>query len=231
MTILCIETSTSVCSAAICKDGEPIKQCINLEGSNHARLLPLYLEELLSFAREQNLSIEAVALSEGPGSYTGLRIGASTAKGLCYGLNVPLIPVPTLEVLCEAAKEHTAFGIQPSDILLPLIDARRMEVYTLAEDGKARAVVVENEESLINEQSDKVQCTKEYYYFGDGAEKCSKVFVNPHWHYIPNIVLEARYMGRLIANSRQLTAAEIAYYEPYYLKEFIAAPSHVKGLQ
>ena len=231
MTILCIETSTSVCSAAICKDGAPIKQCINLEGSNHARLLPLYLEELLSFAREQNLSIEAVALSEGPGSYTGLRIGASTAKGLCYGLNVPLIPVPTLEVLCEAAKEHTAFGIQPSDILLPLIDARRMEVYTLAEDGKARAVVVENEESLINEQSDKVQCTKEYYYFGDGAEKCSKVFVNPHWHYIPNIVLEARYMGRLIANSRQLTAAEIAYYEPYYLKEFIAAPSHVKGLQ
>lgn len=230
MTILCIETSTSVCSAAICKDGEPIKQCINLEGGNHARLLPLYLEELLSFAREQNLSIEAVALSEGPGSYTGLRIGASTAKGLCYGLNIPLIPVPTLQILCEAAKEHTAFGIQPSDILLPLIDARRMEIYTLAEDGKARAVVVENEESLINEQSDKVQCTKEYYYFGDGAEKCSKVFVNPHWHYIPNIVPEARYMGRLIANSRQLTAAEIAYYEPYYLKEFIAAPSHVKGL-
>ena len=231
MTILCIETSTSVCSAAICKDGAPIKQCINLEGGNHARLLPLYLEELLSFAREQNLSIEAVALSEGPGSYTGLRIGASTAKGLCYGLNIPLIPVPTLQILCEAAKEHTAFGIQPSDILLPLIDARRMEVYTLAEDGKARAVVVENEESLINEQSDKVQCTKEYYYFGDGAEKCSMVFVNPHWHYIPNIVPEARYMGRLIANSRQLTAAEIAYYEPYYLKEFIAAPSHVKGLQ
>ena len=232
MTILCIETSTSVCSAAICKDGEPIKQCINLEGSNHARLLPLYLEELLSFAREQNLSIEAVALSEGPGSYTGLRIGASTAKGLCYGLNIPLIPVPTLQILCEAAKSAMTNDQSPitNSTLVPMIDARRMEVYTLAEDGKARAVVVENEESLINEQSDKVQCTKEYYYFGDGAEKCSKVFVNPHWHYIPNIVPEARYMGRLIANSRQLTAAEIAYYEPYYLKEFIAAPSHVKGL-
>ena len=100
MTILCIETSTSVCSAAVCKDGSLIKQCINYEGSNHARLLPMYIEELLSFAREQHLSIDAVALSEGPGSYTGLRIGASTAKGLCYGLNVPLIPVPTLEVLC-----------------------------------------------------------------------------------------------------------------------------------
>ena len=104
MTILCIETSTSVCSAAICKDGVLIKQCINYEGSNHARLLPLYIEELLAFAREQHLSIDAVALSEGPGSYTGLRIGTATAKGLCYGLNIPLIPVPTLEVLCTAAK-------------------------------------------------------------------------------------------------------------------------------
>ena len=105
MTILCIESSTSVCSAAICKDGEPNKQCISYEGSNHARLLPRYIEELLSFAREQALSIEAVALSEGPGSYTGLRIGASTAKGLCYGLNIPLIPVTTLDVLCEAARK------------------------------------------------------------------------------------------------------------------------------
>ena len=105
MTILCIETSTSVCSAAICKDGELIKQCICREGSNHARLLPSYIEEVLSLAREQRLVIEAVALSEGPGSYTGLRIGTSTAKGLCYGLNEPLIPVPTLEVLCEAARE------------------------------------------------------------------------------------------------------------------------------
>ena len=107
MTILCIETSTSVCSAAVCKDGMPIKQCICREGSNHARLLPRYIEELLSFAREQALVIDAVALSEGPGSYTGLRIGTSTAKGLCYGLNVPLIPVPTLQVLCEAAKEQS----------------------------------------------------------------------------------------------------------------------------
>ncbi|MBR6493028.1 MAG: tRNA (adenosine(37)-N6)-threonylcarbamoyltransferase complex dimerization subunit type 1 TsaB, partial [Paludibacteraceae bacterium] len=99
MTVICIETSTSVCSAAICKDGQPLKQCICLEGSNHARLLPLYIEELLQFAKQQHLSIDAVALSEGPGSYTGLRIGTSTAKGLCYGLNVPLIPVPTLQVL------------------------------------------------------------------------------------------------------------------------------------
>ena len=94
MTILCIETSTSVCSATICQGDTLIKQCINYEGSNHARLLPLYIDELLKLAREQHLTIDAVALSEGPGSYTGLRIGTATAKGLCYGLNIPLIPVP-----------------------------------------------------------------------------------------------------------------------------------------
>ena len=223
MTILCIETSTSVCSAAICKDGVPVKQCINLEGSNHARLLPLYIEELLSFAREQGLSIEAVALSEGPGSYTGLRIGASTAKGLCYGLNLPLIPVPTLEVLCEAAKEQSAISNQQSAILVPMIDARRMEVYTLV-NGETKAVVVENEASLY-------AGTEEVYYFGDGAEKCAKVFTKPNWHYVPGIVPEAQYVGALAEQNTHSKSVDLAYYEPYYLKEFIAAQSHVKGLK
>ena len=221
MTILCIETSTSVCSAAIVKDGEPIKQCINYEGSNQARLLPLYIEELLAFAREQGLIIEAVALSEGPGSYTGLRIGASTAKGLCYGLNVPLIPVPTLEVLCEASKSSIS-NLQ-SSILLPMIDARRMEVYTSL-DGETKAVVVEHEDSLYDGDED-------VYYFGDGAAKCAKVFTRPNWHYIPDIVPEAQYVGALAERGKKkVESTDLAYYEPFYLKEFVAAQSHVKGL-
>ncbi len=230
MTILCIETSTSVCSAAICKDGAPIKQCICLEGSNHARLLPRYIEELLSFAREQTLSIEAVALSEGPGSYTGLRIGTSTAKGLCYGLNVPLLPVPTLEVLCEAARERLAIRDERLAILIPMIDARRMEVYTMI-DGETKAVVVENEESLYAGDED-------VYYFGDGAEKCSRIFTKSNWHYVPGIVPEAKYVGALaeqITNHQSpitnAKSVDLAYYEPFYLKEFIAAQSHVKGLK
>ena len=209
MTILCIESSTSVCSAAICKDGEPIKQCISYEGSNHARLLPRYIEELLSFAREQALSIEAVALSEGPGSYTGLRIGASTAKGLCYGLNIPLIPVPTLDVLCEAARKSLC-SVSPKD-------------------GLCSVSVLCQNSGLAAERS--------YYYFGDGAEKCSKIFTKPNWHFIPGIVPEAQHMGALaeqiINHKSQITnhqSIDLAYYEPFYLKEFIAAPSHVKGL-
>ena len=230
MTIVCIESSTSVCSAAICKDGVASKQCICREGSNHARLLPRYIDELLRFAREQGWSIDAVALSEGPGSYTGLRIGAATAKGLCYGLNVPLIPVPTLEVLYQAAKEKVG---KEDAVYIPMIDARRMEVYTAlygieASDGRreAKAVVVENEDSLYAGD-------KEVYYFGDGAEKCSKIFTKPNWHYIPDIVPEAQMVGmtvgRLSVDRRE--GQQIAYYEPYYLKEFIAAPSHVKGLK
>ena len=224
MITLCIETSTTVCSAAIVKDGEPIKQCINYEGSNHARLLPLYIEELLAYAREQGLTIEAVALSEGPGSYTGLRIGASTAKGLCYGLNVPLIPVPTLEVLCEAVRKRLAMSDERLAVMIPMIDARRMEVYTSL-DGETKAVVVENEDSLYSGDQD-------VYYFGDGAAKCAKVFTRPNWHYIPDIVPEAKYVGTLAeSGKKKVESTDLAYYEPFYLKEFVAAQSHVKGLK
>lgn len=237
MTILCIETSTSVCSAAICKDGAPIKQCICLEGSNHARLLPRYIEELLSFAREQQLSIDAVALSEGPGSYTGLRIGTSTAKGLCYGMDIPLIPVPTLAVLCEAAKAQSQITNYKSAVLVPMIDARRMEVYTTDGGEKARAVVVENEESVLPPslvERDGVRLP--VCYFGDGAAKCQSVLTSPNWHFIPGIVPEAKYMGGLVESqkseveSQMICGQKLAYYEPYYLKEFVAAQSHVKGL-
>ena len=236
MTILCIETSTSVCSAAICKDGEPIKQCICREGSNHARLLPRYIESLLAFAKQNELPIEAVALSEGPGSYTGLRIGTATAKGLCYGLNIPLIPIPTLKVLCEGVQSKIE-NRESKIVLIPMIDARRMEIYTnVMVNGErmngegAKAVVVENEESLYAGD-------EAVYYFGDGAAKCANVFTKSNWHYIPYIVPEAQYMGALaeqITNHKsQITNAksiDLAYYEPFYLKEFVAAQSHVKGL-
>ena len=227
MTILCIETSTSVCSAAICKDGVPAEQCICCEGSNHARLLPRYIQHLLQYAAQNNLTIDAVALSEGPGSYTGLRIGTSMAKGLCYGLNIPLIPVPTLQLMNVAARERIADDacLKTDYLLCPMIDARRMEVYTTDEAGNARAVVVENEESLYPGD-------KEIYYFGDGAAKCQAVLTKPNWHYIPDIVPEARYLATYIESSDNQTkkVPDIAYYEPFYLKEFVAAQSHVKGL-
>ena len=217
MTILGIETSTAVCSAALCQDGKLLKQCISYEGGNHAKLLPTYIDELLQYAREQALPIDAVALSEGPGSYTGLRIGTATAKGLCYGMDIPLIPVPTLEVL------KIASGVEQG-ILIPMIDARRMEVYTLI-NTETKAVVVENEESLLNTE-------ETVYYFGDGAAKCQQVLTKPNWHFIPDIVPQAQYVCALAEKSEiRNQKSDLAYYEPCYLKEFIAAPSHVKGLK
>ena len=237
MTVLCIETSTKVCSAALCKDGAVLEQLIEREEGNHARLLPTYIDRLIKTAREKNLSIDAVALSEGPGSYTGLRIGTSTAKGLCYGLDVPLIPIPTLQILCEAAKKQKTASEKCN--LCPMIDARRMEVYTalynadLQSQTDVCAVVVENEDSLYSMDKAAFASSTEQpvYYFGDGAAKCQSVLAQPNWQFIDGIVPEAQYMGALAENGmRKVEGTDLAYYEPFYLKEFVAAQSHVKGL-
>ncbi|MGN1247314.1 MAG: tRNA (adenosine(37)-N6)-threonylcarbamoyltransferase complex dimerization subunit type 1 TsaB [Paludibacteraceae bacterium] len=228
MTILCIETSTQVCSAAVTIGGVPIAERVCCEGANHAQMLPVFVEELLVEVKAKGLRIEAVALSEGPGSYTGLRIGTSTAKGICYGLDVPLIPVQTLQVLCVAAA-----SVQPVEgtngYLCPMIDARRMEVYTAVYDGDLQEVspvqakVVEDGAWLPE---------GEVLYFGDGAAKCQEVLKEvDSARFIGGIVPEAKYMGVLAEQGKALSGKEIAYYEPYYLKEFVAAPSHVKGLE
>ena len=236
MTILCIETSTSVCSVAVCKDGEVVEQRISREDGNHARLLPAFIQELLANSeRTTGCPIDAVALSEGPGSYTGLRIGTSTAKGICYGLNLPLIPIPTLQVLCAAAlsNQQSAISNHQSPLLCPMIDARRMEVYTALYDShvqrlsEVKAVVVDSAASIGAP-------TETVCYFGDGAAKCQSVLAAPQWQFIPDIVPEAQYMGRLaeaMPNGKWVTDKELAYYEPFYLKEFVAAQSHVKGLK
>ena len=228
MTILCIETSTQVCSAAVTIGGVPIAERVCRDGANHAQMLPVFVEELLAEVKAKGLRIEAVALSEGPGSYTGLRIGTSTAKGICYGLDVPLIPVQTLQVLCVAAA-----SVQPVEgtngYLCPMIDARRMEVYTAVYDGDLQEVspvqakVVEDGAWLPE---------GEVLYFGDGAAKCQEVLKGvDSARFIGDIVPEAKYMGVLAERGKALSGKEIAYYEPFYLKDFVAAPSHVKGLQ
>ena len=233
MTIISIETSTSVCSAAVSVNGNTQLSRINREGANHAKMLPIYIKELLDEVAARGWHIDAVALSEGPGSYTGLRIGTSTAKGLCYGLNVPLIPIPTTEVLCANVKKN----LSPFTFYLsPLIDARRMEVYTALYDADIhpltpiQALVLNNKENLLT--SDFQLST---LFFGDGAEKARPILESDTWHFVRDIVPDATYMGALAEQkynepTTRKTAQELAYYEPFYLKDFIAAPSHVKGL-
>ena len=227
MTILCIETSTTCCSAAICIDGNAVATRENLSGANHASELPVFIEQLLAEAEVNQWTIDAVALSQGPGSYTGLRIGASLAKGLCYGLDVPLIPVDTLQVLCAAVKAE----LGADALLCPMLDARRMEVYTamytpaLEQKSDVEAKVID-EDSFAEELRE-----NRIYFFGNGAEKCESVINSPNAHFVSGILPQAKYMGKLAEQIPSLELKQIAYYEPFYLKEFVPAPSHIKGLK
>lgn len=228
MTILCIETSTNCCSAAITIDGQAVDSKENLEGANHASELPVFIEQLLDTVREQGWTLDAVAFSQGPGSYTGLRIGAATAKGICYGLNIPLIPVDTLQILCAAVKDQQS---NIDGILCPMLDARRMEVYTAMYQPNDLKAMSKVEAKIINEQSFCEELKKQtIYFFGNGAEKCKTIIQFDHAKFIDNIVPQAKYMGALAEQATQLDIKQMAYYEPFYLKEFVAAPSHIKGL-
>ena len=226
MTLLCIETSTTCCSAAICQDGVAVASRENLSGANHASELPVFIEQLLAEAHN-NWTLDAVALSQGPGSYTGLRIGTSIAKGICYGMNIPLIPVDTLQIICAAIQDEI-----PTDALLcPMLDARRMEVYTAMYtpglDAQTEVVA-----KVIDEQSFAEELlSKNIYFFGDGAEKCQSVITSANAHFLTGILPQAKYMGKLAENATALDIKQMAYYEPFYLKEFVPAPSHIKGLK
>ena len=228
MTILCIETSTNCCSAAITINGEAQAIRANLAGANHASELPMFVEELMSEARTKHWNIDAVALSQGPGSYTGLRIGASLAKGLCYGLNIPLIPVDTLQILCAAAVIEQ---IPQNALLCPMLDARRMEVYTslyTRECARTRDI----EAKIIDEHAFQTELKEQpIYFFGNGAGKCQELIQSDNAYFMEGILPQAQYMGALAEHLPQLDIKQVAYYEPFYLKEFIAAPSHIKGLE
>ena len=221
MTILCIETSTNCCSAAIAINGEAKAIRANLTGANHASELPLFVEELMNEARSNNWKIDAVALSQGPGSYTGLRIGASLAKGLCYGLNIPLIPVDTLQILCAAAvTQH----LPQNALLCPMLDARRMEVYAAIYD---RALNVKREiaADIIDENSYLEFLEKQpVYFFGNGAAKCREKITHPNAHFIDNIYPLAKWMFPLAEKAKSKEDfKDVAYFEPFYLKEFVAS--------
>ncbi len=232
MTILNIETSTTCCSAAITIDGKPVASVEQLSNANHASQLPVFIQQLLHEANVNDWHLDAVALSQGPGSYTGLRIGASTAKGICYGLNIPLIPVDTLQVLCASVPS----GVLPDNALLcPMLDARRMEVYTALyqQQGTQLSTISEVQAMIIDADAfAQTLAQQPVYFFGNGAAKCQSVITHPNAHFVDNVVPQAQCMGLLAEmQHNSLDVKQMAYYEPFYLKEFVAAPSHIKGLK
>ena len=220
--ILNINTSTNVCSVAASQDGACIFDKEDHSGPNHAERLGAFVDEALSFIDNHAIPLDAVAVSCGPGSYTGLRIGVSMAKGICYGRDVKLLAVPTLELLCVPVLLREM--VTDDDALLcPMLDARRMEVYaqlftrSLREVRPIQADVVDAD--TYREYLDK----HPVYFFGNGAMKCKEVIDHPNAHFIEGI--EALAKNMLPLAERRMAREEfedVAYFVPFYLKDFVA---------
>lgn len=223
--ILNIETSTNVCSVALSQDGVCLYEDVNMEGPSHAQVLAGYVKNAVSFADSHAIPIDAIAISKGPGSYTGLRIGVSEAKGVAYGRDAKLLSVPTLKLLTvPILLGHEEL---PEDTLLcPMIDARRMEVYCALYD-RALNEVVQTQALVIDSDSFKDYLDKQPIYFmGNGADKCVETIQHPNAHFIKNIVPRAKDMIPLAEMAMAKEQFEdVAYFEPFYLKEFVATKS------
>lgn len=217
--ILHIESATKPCSVALSKGEELLFYRMNDQAYSHAVQLGRYLDQVLSFSAQQGLKIDAVSVSGGPGSYTGLRIGVSMAKGICYGLGIPLIAISTLRILAGQVLDNVNDNI----VLCPALDARRMEIYTAVYDHRgnellpAGALVVE-ENSFDDIFPDKTLC-----FFGDGAKKCLEKLSRTNVCFRDDLVPRAREMILpALTAFRSGRFEKTAYYEPNYLKEFQA---------
>lgn len=213
--ILNIETATKNCSVSISKNGEMVVlKELSEEQFNHAEKLHHFIEEVVFNAHITLNNLSAVAVSKGPGSYTGLRIGVSAAKGLCYALNIPLIAVDTLAVLAKAVTVD-------SGIIVPMIDARRMEVFTQNFNTKHQPISVA--QALIVDENSFSESNETIHLLGDGALKCKEILLNSQFIYHDDIVYPSAKEMCYISFQKYVenNFEDVAYFEPYYLKDFM----------
>jgi tRNA threonylcarbamoyladenosine biosynthesis protein TsaB len=221
MTLLCLETSTKSCSVALGQKGKllALKESVD-ERYSHAENLTLYIQDVCKQATIHLKDIDAIAVSKGPGSYTGLRIGVSTAKGLCYALNKPLIAINSLEAM--ACGQISMLNTQDSRLFCPMIDARRMEVYCAVYDKqlneiKKTSADIIDEKSFSNLLGDNKVC-----FFGDGAEKCKSKISHPNAIFLNDVNPSAQFMVSIAEKLFvEKKFEDVAYFEPFYLKDFV----------
>ena len=230
--ILCLETATPVCSVAL-NDGCCTIGLRETEGQNaHSEKITNFIREVMETAKIDYRQLDAVAVSKGPGSYTGLRIGVSTAKGICYAADLPLMAIDTLEAMAHGMKAKLGSQITENDLLIPMIDARRMEVYAAIFDANLNKI--NDTEAMVIDENSFADLRKDHriWLFGDGAPKLATLFENePNVCIIDGFKPSAAYM-RLLAEKalKERQFVDVAYFEPFYLKDFIAGKPHVKGL-
>ncbi len=231
--ILCIETGTDICSVGLARDGEIVSLRESDEGRDHASKVGVFVDELFRQTGITPDEIDAVAVGKGPGSYTGLRIGVSFAKGLCYGLNKPLIAVGSLDALMEVAREDYEAGIidvpdWENAKLCPMVDARRMEVYAQIFDSNGKPLTDVSAE-VVDDQSFAVwRRDGRLVIFGNGALKCAEVL--PDVTFV-EVVPSVRGMAPLAQQAYDRGEfVDVAYFEPFYLKDFVITTSKKKLL-
>ena len=231
--IILIETSTALCSAALAEDGVITAYRESSAPKAHASLTAVFIEEILSEKGLTLANCDAVCISMGPGSYTGLRVGVSTAKGLCFGGVKPLIAVGTLDTLAAQAKFMSQAGDEKTAevayrYIVPMIDARRMEVYTAVFTPDCRqltetAPVIIDETSFANELEE-----GPVLFIGDGAGKCADVIKHPNAHFLQCHPKASAMLSPALKAYKEKRFEDVAYFEPFYLKEFVATVSKKK---
>jgi tRNA threonylcarbamoyladenosine biosynthesis protein TsaB len=232
--ILCIETSTSVCSVALTYDGKIVAARQENEGNSHANRLTVLIEQLFedSGVPIEISDIDAVAVSSGPGSYTGLRIGVSAAKGICFALDKSLIAIPSLATLAWPVVQKNVLGNADKDSwFCPMIDARRMEVYTAMFDINMQQKR-ETSADIINEASYRdILAQRKVFFFGNGAGKCRNSLAHPNAVFPQDEGPLARNMASMAYDTwKSKDFKDVAYFEPFYLKDFIATVPKKKVL-
>ncbi|OIQ40960.1 MAG: tRNA (adenosine(37)-N6)-threonylcarbamoyltransferase complex dimerization subunit type 1 TsaB [Bacteroidetes bacterium MedPE-SWsnd-G1] len=221
--ILNIETSTKNCSVSLSENGEVIAiKELNDGNYSHAEKLHVFIQEVLDVTNKSFSDLEAVAVSKGPGSYTGLRIGVSAAKGLCFALDIPLISVNTLQSLAMQVQTENGY-------IIPMLDARRMEVYSAIFDVNFKAIREVQAQVLDEFSFQSYLIEKPVYFIGDGVAKTKELIKNSNAHFIQDKLPSSREMAS-ISNAKYLENQfeDVAYFEPYYLKDFLVTPSKKK---
>ena len=230
MTILLLETATAVCSVALARNGEVLAELHSDQPNAHSSRLPLFVEQLFAQCNIAPAQLDAVCASSGPGSYTGLRIGVSSAKGFSYALSIPLLSVPTLQGM---AAQYYAQHPDYHGMVCPMIDARRMECYTSIYASPTELLKPTSADIIESGIYDDYLNRGEVTFVGDGAEKTREILgLHPNAHYDTDFRISA--VGMLPIAMQRLQAGQVedvAYFEPFYLKDFVAKKSVVRGLK
>jgi tRNA threonylcarbamoyladenosine biosynthesis protein TsaB len=222
--ILCLETATPLCSVALCNSTGVVSLKESSEGKSHASMLTLFIIDVLKEAGIKAGDLEAIAVSKGPGSYTGLRIGVSTAKGIAYAASVPLIAIETTFSMFQGfhsvAKEK--YGATSGDSFCPMLDARRMEVYYSVFDSEGRTIKGIRAEVINKTSFSDIPLSSRIFFFGNGALKCKEVITRENVLFADDFRISAAYMHKpAYIAMRENHFEDVAYFEPFYLKDFI----------